>query len=68
MPARPSPEVDREHIADRAIEYKKRGANLLLPGFLHYLEDVEHSGKNVLPVIRENERELARGKGVPEPV
>ncbi|WP_409183108.1 dimethylsulfone monooxygenase SfnG [Amycolatopsis sp. VS8301801F10] len=56
-----------EQIADRAIEYKKRGANLLLLGFLHYLEDVEHFGREVLPVIREKERVLARGAGVPEP-
>ncbi|MET9264051.1 dimethylsulfone monooxygenase SfnG [Amycolatopsis sp. NPDC004079] len=56
-----------EQIADRAIEYKKRGANLLLLGFLHYLEDVEHFGRAVLPVIREKERVLERGAGVPEP-
>ncbi|GAB3390689.1 dimethylsulfone monooxygenase SfnG [Amycolatopsis echigonensis] len=56
-----------EQIADRAIEYKKRGANLLLLGFLHYLEDVEHFGREVLPVIREKERVLARGAGIPEP-
>ncbi|MBN9744904.1 dimethyl sulfone monooxygenase SfnG [Amycolatopsis sp. A1MSW2902] len=56
-----------EQIADRAIEYKKRGANLLLLGFLHYLEDVEHFGREVLPVIREKERVLDRGAGVPEP-
>lgn len=56
-----------EQIADRAIEYKKRGANLLLLGFLHYLEDVEHFGREVLPVIREKERVLERGAGVPEP-
>lgn len=56
-----------EQIADRAIEYKKRGANLLLLGFLHYLEDVEHFGREVLPVIREKERVLERGAGIPEP-
>ncbi|MGY6655890.1 dimethylsulfone monooxygenase SfnG [Amycolatopsis sp. TRM77291] len=49
-----------EQIADRAIEYKKRGANLLLLGFLHYLEDVEYFGKHVLPVIREKEADLER--------
>ncbi|MFD5248838.1 dimethylsulfone monooxygenase SfnG [Amycolatopsis sp. NPDC058340] len=49
-----------EQIADRAIEYKKRGANLLLLGFLHYLEDVEYFGKHVLPVIREKEAALLR--------
>ncbi|GAA3541387.1 dimethyl sulfone monooxygenase SfnG [Amycolatopsis ultiminotia] len=56
-----------EQIADRAIEYKKRGANLLLLGFLHYLEDVAHFGEHVLPVIRAKEAELERGAGVPEP-
>ncbi|OXM49043.1 dimethylsulfone monooxygenase SfnG [Amycolatopsis alba] len=57
-----------EQIADRAIEYKKRGANLLLLGFLHYLEDVEHFGKHVLPVIRAKEADLERGAATPEPV
>ncbi|MFJ9783384.1 dimethylsulfone monooxygenase SfnG [Amycolatopsis sp. NPDC101161] len=57
-----------EQIADRAIEYKKRGANLLLLGFLHYLEDVEHFGKEVLPVIRAKEQDLARGAATPEPL
>ncbi|MFC3451807.1 dimethylsulfone monooxygenase SfnG [Amycolatopsis speibonae] len=57
-----------EQIADRAIEYKKRGANLLLLGFLHYLEDVEHFGKHVLPVIRAKEVDLERGAATPEPL
>lgn len=47
-----------EQIAHRIIEYKKRGANLMLLGFLHYLEDVEHFGKHVLPIVRELEAEL----------
>ncbi|WP_181776770.1 dimethylsulfone monooxygenase SfnG [Amycolatopsis pittospori] len=57
-----------EQIADRAIEYKKRGANLLLLGFLHYLEDVEYFGKHVLPVIRAKEADLERGSATPEPL
>ncbi|KFU79463.1 FMNH2-dependent dimethyl sulfone monooxygenase [Amycolatopsis lurida] len=57
-----------EQIADRAIEYKKRGANLLLLGFLHYLEDVEYFGKHVLPVIRQKEADLERGAATPEPL
>ncbi|MEV7553237.1 dimethylsulfone monooxygenase SfnG [Amycolatopsis sp. NPDC089917] len=57
-----------EQIADRAIEYKKRGANLLLLGFLHYLEDVEYFGKHVLPVIRAKEADLERGAATPEPL
>lgn len=44
-----------EQIAHRIVEYKKRGVNLLLLGFLHYLEEVEYFGKNVLPIVRELE-------------
>jgi FMNH2-dependent dimethyl sulfone monooxygenase len=57
-----------EQIADRAIEYKRRGANLLLLGFLHYLEDVEYFGKHVLPVIREREKEIDPSSATPEPI
>lgn len=48
-----------EQIADRAVEYKRRGANLLLLGYLHFQEEVEHFGTHVLPIIREKEAELA---------
>ncbi|WP_418057982.1 dimethylsulfone monooxygenase SfnG [Pimelobacter simplex] len=44
-----------EQIATRMIEYKKRGVNLFLLGFLHYLEDVEYFGREVLPLVRELE-------------
>ena len=54
-----------EQIADRAIEYKRRGANLLLLGFLHFQEEVEYFGANVLPIIREKEAELAAGEPQP---
>nr|WP_042192205.1 dimethyl sulfone monooxygenase SfnG [Kibdelosporangium sp. MJ126-NF4]CEL18875.1 Coenzyme F420-dependent N5,N10-methylene tetrahydromethanopterin reductase and related flavin-dependent oxidoreductases; sulfonate monooxygenase [Kibdelosporangium sp. MJ126-NF4]CTQ95321.1 Coenzyme F420-dependent N5,N10-methylene tetrahydromethanopterin reductase and related flavin-dependent oxidoreductases; sulfonate monooxygenase [Kibdelosporangium sp. MJ126-NF4] len=47
-----------EHIAERIIEYKKRGVNLLLLGFLHYHEEVEYFGKHVLPIVRELEANL----------
>ncbi|MEV4646761.1 dimethylsulfone monooxygenase SfnG [Saccharopolyspora sp. NPDC049357] len=49
-----------EQIAHRIVEYKKRGANLLLLGFLHYLEDVEHFGEKILPIVRELEADLDR--------
>lgn len=49
-----------EQIARRAIEYKRRGADLLLLGFLHYHEEVEYFGKHVLPIVRELEAELER--------
>lgn len=48
-----------EQIADRAIEYKRRGANLLLLGFLHFQEEIEYFGRHVLPIVREKEAELA---------
>ncbi|WP_370288950.1 dimethylsulfone monooxygenase SfnG [Nocardioides sp.] len=44
-----------EQIATRIIEYKRRGVNLFLLGFLHYLEDVEYFGREVLPLVRELE-------------
>ncbi|ASU85390.1 dimethyl sulfone monooxygenase SfnG [Nocardiopsis gilva YIM 90087] len=56
-----------EQIARRVVEYKARGANLLLLGFLHYLEDVAHFGEHVLPVIRELEKDVDErlGNGAP---
>ncbi|MFY0407625.1 dimethylsulfone monooxygenase SfnG [Solicola sp. PLA-1-18] len=44
-----------EQIAERMLEYKRRGANLLLLGFLHYHEDVQYFGREVLPLVRELE-------------
>lgn len=49
-----------EQIAHRALEYKRRGANLLLLGFLHFQEEVEYFGEHVLPIIRELEADEAR--------
>jgi FMNH2-dependent dimethyl sulfone monooxygenase len=57
-----------EQIAHRAIEYKKRGVGLLLLGFLHYHEEVEYFGKNVLPIIRELEADLESSAAIAEPV
>lgn len=50
-----------EQVARRIVEYKKRGVNLLLLGFLHYHEEVEYFGRHVLPIVRELEAELERG-------
>lgn len=44
-----------EQIATRIVEYKKRGVDLFLLGFLHYLEDIEHFGTTVLPIVRDLE-------------
>jgi FMNH2-dependent dimethyl sulfone monooxygenase len=45
-----------EQVAERIVAYKAAGVNLVLGGFLHYLEDVEHFGKKVLPIVRELEK------------
>jgi FMNH2-dependent dimethyl sulfone monooxygenase len=44
-----------EQIAERIVAYKAEGVNLVLGGFLHYLEEVEYFGKRVLPLVRELE-------------
>lgn len=44
-----------EQVARRMLEYKNVGADLILCGFLHYHEDVEYFGQNVLPILRELE-------------
>jgi dimethylsulfone monooxygenase len=49
-----------EQVAKRIVEYKAVGVDLLLGGFLHYLEDVEYFGKRVLPIVRALEAKGAR--------
>ena len=51
---------DAEQIATRIIEYKKRGVDLFLLGFLHFQEELERFGETVLPIVRELEADLAR--------
>ncbi|WP_125613098.1 dimethylsulfone monooxygenase SfnG [Specibacter cremeus] len=52
-----------EQIAERIVEYKKIGVNLLLTGYLHFQEEVEAFGRDVLPIVRELEADLARKNG-----
>jgi FMNH2-dependent dimethyl sulfone monooxygenase len=47
-----------EQIAQRIVALKAIGADLVLGGFLHYLEEVEYFGTRVLPLVRELERAL----------
>ncbi|MCG2624550.1 dimethyl sulfone monooxygenase SfnG [Arthrobacter sp. I2-34] len=49
-----------EQIAERIVEYKKIGVNLLLTCYLHFQEEVEAFGRDVLPIVRELEADLAR--------
>lgn len=51
---------DPEQVARRIIEYKKRGVNLLLLGFLHFIDEVEAFGTRVIPIVRELEAEIER--------
>jgi FMNH2-dependent dimethyl sulfone monooxygenase len=45
-----------EQIAERIVAYRKRGVDLILGGFLHFQEEIEYFGANVLPLVREIER------------
>lgn len=53
-----------EQIAARIIEYKKLGVNLFLTGYLHFQEEVEAFGRDILPIVREMEADLARSANV----
>ena len=52
-----------EQIAERIIEFKKIGVNLLLTAYLHFQEEVAAFGRDVLPIVRELEADLARKNG-----
>ena len=44
-----------EQVATRIVEYRKLGVDLILTGFLHYHEEVERFGRDVLPIVRQLE-------------
>jgi len=50
-----------DQVADRIMELKDLGVNIILCGFLHYEWELENFGKTVIPLVRE--REAARKKG-----
>jgi FMNH2-dependent dimethyl sulfone monooxygenase len=52
-----------EQIAQRIVDFKKIGVNLMLTCYLHFQEEVEAFGRNVLPIVRELEADLARKNG-----
>ncbi|WP_321904546.1 dimethylsulfone monooxygenase SfnG [Paraburkholderia tropica] len=43
-------------IAERIVALKAIGVDLVLAGFLHFIEEVEYFGAKVLPLVRELER------------
>ena len=42
-------------IAERIVALKNVGVDLILSGFLHFIEEVEYFGEKVLPLVRELE-------------
>jgi len=63
--------ADLREIADaaaRIVEYRKLGVDLILTGFLHYHEEVERFGRDVLPIVRALEVEAGLDpSAVPDP-
>jgi len=53
----------KEQIADRIILLKSLGVDIILTAFLHYEEEIEQFGREVLPLVRELEKQ-GRGKDV----
>ncbi len=51
-----------EIVADRIIELKKLGIKVILCGFLHYNTDLKEFGEKVIPLVREKERDLRKGR------
>ncbi len=48
-----------EQVADRIIELKKIGVDIVLTGFLHYDEDLQAFGEKVIPLVKQKEVQLA---------
>jgi len=44
-----------QQIAERIVELKAVGVDLILSGFLHFQEEVAYFGEKVLPLVRELE-------------
>ncbi|KAK4187350.1 luciferase-like domain-containing protein [Podospora australis] len=53
----------KEQVAERIVLLKALGVDLVLTAFLHYEEEVEQFGRDVLPLVRQLEAQ-GRGKDV----
>lgn len=51
----------KEQIAERICLLKSLGVSILLVAFLHYEEEIEQFGREILPLVRELEKQ-GRGK------
>ena len=45
------------------MHLKSIGVDLILAGFLHFIEEVEYFGRKVLPLVRELEAQRAATSG-----
>ncbi|RTQ33010.1 dimethyl sulfone monooxygenase SfnG [Variovorax gossypii] len=52
-----------QQIAERIVALKAIGVDLILTGFLHFIEEVEYFGEKVLPLVRKLEAEQAARAG-----
>jgi dimethyl sulfone monooxygenase SfnG len=57
----------KEQVADRILLLKSLGIDIVLLAFLHYEEDIEDFGKEVLPLVRKLESE-GRGPDVEDEI
>ncbi|TCM59902.1 dimethylsulfone monooxygenase [Acinetobacter calcoaceticus] len=55
-----------QQIAERIIELKQVGVDLILSGFLHCIEEVEYFGEKVLPLVRALENAQAQSSAISE--
>jgi dimethylsulfone monooxygenase len=56
-----------QQIAERIVALKAVGVDLVLTGFLHFIEEVEYFGEKVLPLVRKLEAEQAAAHAVANP-
>ncbi|HAK16398.1 MAG TPA: dimethyl sulfone monooxygenase SfnG, partial [Acinetobacter junii] len=54
-----------QQIAERIVDLKNVGVDLILSGFLHFIEEVEYFGENVLPLVRQIEQQQLQDLQVP---
>lgn len=57
----------KEQVADRILLLKSLGIDIVLLAFLHYEEDIEGFGRDVLPLVRRLEAE-GRGESAEEEI
>lgn len=54
-----------QQIAERIVDLKNVGVDLILSGFLHFIEEVEYFGENVLPLVRQIEQQQLQHLQIP---